>query len=182
MSIPNIRQRSVLFPLIVTLAASMVFRSPVTQASAAWLTGWTDRAPITVQNSGTTNLSNYQIKITLPSTFDYAAVQPSGADIRVTDNDGVTQLPYWVEQFSATGHSGTIWATIPTIAAGGSDTVYIYYGNPTATSQSNGAATFPMFSNFNNPAWQGLPNMPITTADETVAQVNGVFYLSLIHI
>ena len=139
--------------------ASTYQSNSVTHAtSVAWLAGWTNRAPVVVQNYGATNRFNYQVKIRLPTGFDYAKVQPSGTDIRITDRDGVTPLHYWIEQFNARAHSGTIWATVPAIAAGGSDTVYIYYGNPTATSQSNGSTTFPMFSNFNNPAWQTLPN------------------------
>lgn len=174
------RFRNILICFIFTLVSlCMPLVNFIAHAdTAAWLSGWSNRSSITINNTGPAALTNYQVKITLPSTgLDYTKVQPSGADIRITSSDGVTPLRYWIEQFSSTSRSGIIWAQMPTMASSSTSTIYLYYGNPTATSQSNGAAIFPMFSDFNNSAWQKLSNMPITTADETVAQVNGIFYI-----
>ena len=177
----NVGARFVAVIFITTLIASGVVNNhltPAASAAASWLSGWNYRSPVTIQNTGAVALSNYQVKITLPANgFDYTKAQASGADLRLTDSDGLTPLHYWTEQFSPASHTGIIWTSVPYLAAGGSSTIYVYYGNPSAVSQSNGASVFPVFSNFNNPAWQKLPNMPITTADETVAQVNGIFYI-----
>ncbi|MEM5815124.1 MAG: DUF2341 domain-containing protein [Candidatus Aenigmatarchaeota archaeon] len=60
-------------------------------------------------------------------------------DIRFTDSDGVTQLNYWQEA------DGKFWVKVPFIPANSTKTIYVYYGSPFATSQSNGDATFDYF-------------------------------------
>ena len=121
-----------------------------------WLTGWSNRSSIVVNN--TTNasaLTNYQVKVTLPSTgFDYGKLKANAADLRFTDSDGITQLKYWIEKYDATAKTGTVWVKVPTVAANANRTIYAYYCNTSATSQSDGKATFPFFSNFDNPAWK----------------------------
>ena len=42
----------------------------------------------------------------------------------------------------------TVWIKVPSLAAGGSQTVYMYYGNPTASSASDGSAVFDFFDDF----------------------------------
>jgi hypothetical protein len=42
----------------------------------------------------------------------------------------------------------TVWIKVPSLAAGGSETVYMYYGNPTASSASDGNAVFDFFDDF----------------------------------
>ncbi|MFW9879004.1 MAG: DUF2341 domain-containing protein, partial [Candidatus Thorarchaeota archaeon] len=53
-------------------------------------------------------------------------------------------LDYWIESWDNTG-SSIIWVKIPTL---GTSTIYMYYGNPTATSLSNGTNTFIFFDDF----------------------------------
>ncbi|MFH7881016.1 MAG: DUF2341 domain-containing protein, partial [Candidatus Aenigmatarchaeota archaeon] len=62
-------------------------------------------------------------------------------DIRFTDSDG-TQLNYWQEA------DGKFWVKIPSIPASSTKTIYVYYGNPYATSLSNGDNTFDFFEDF----------------------------------
>jgi hypothetical protein len=42
----------------------------------------------------------------------------------------------------------TLWIKVPSLPAGGSQTVYMYYGNPTASSASDGNAVFDFFDDF----------------------------------
>ena len=46
--------------------------------------------------------------------------------------------------------SAIVWVKIPTIPASGTTTIYMYYGNPSATDASNGPATFDFFDDFND--------------------------------
>ncbi|MFH8038560.1 MAG: DUF2341 domain-containing protein [Candidatus Aenigmatarchaeota archaeon] len=62
-------------------------------------------------------------------------------DIRFTDSDG-TQLNYWQEA------DGKFWVKVPFIRARSTKTIYLYYGNPNATSVSNGDNTFIFFDDF----------------------------------
>jgi hypothetical protein len=68
-------------------------------------------------------------------------------DIRFTDSDKITQLSYWIESGCNTA-STQIWVKVPTIPASSTKTIYVYYGNLSATSQSNGANTFIFFDDF----------------------------------
>ena len=63
------------------------------------------------------------------------------ADLRFTVADGVTPLSYWIEE-KADGDYAVIWVKIPQIPASGETTIYIYYGNSGATSESNVDETF----------------------------------------
>ncbi len=63
-------------------------------------------------------------------------------DIRFTDSDGTTLLNYWQEA------DGKFWVKVPSIPANSTKTIYVYYGNPNATSASNGDATFDFFDDF----------------------------------
>jgi hypothetical protein len=63
-------------------------------------------------------------------------------DIRFTDSDGSTLLNYWQEA------DGRFWVKVPSIPASSTKTIYVYYGNPSATSLSNGDATFEFFDDF----------------------------------
>jgi len=56
-------------------------------------------------------------------------------DIRFTDANG-NPLNYWIESGCNTANT-VIWVKVPSIPANGQVTVYMYYGNPNALSESN---------------------------------------------
>ncbi|HEX7483658.1 MAG TPA: DUF2341 domain-containing protein [Candidatus Saccharimonadales bacterium] len=169
---------------LLAVAAIVILAIVIPRAMAVdptWLAGWSNRSPIVVNNTANSSaLTNYQVKVTLPSAgFDYSKLKTGAADLRFTDSDGTTQLKFWIEKYDATAKTGTIWVKVPTVAANANRTIFAYYGNASATSQSDGKATFPFFSNFDNPAWKELPSLPVAAqnADETVALVNNKFYI-----
>ena len=94
---------------------------------------WDYRIPITVTHSGST-LINYDVLVEV----DTAALITAGkmksdcADLRVTDANKTTLLDHWIESGCNTS-STQIWAQAPSIPDGGK-IIYIYYGNPSATS------------------------------------------------
>jgi hypothetical protein len=57
-------------------------------------------------------------------------------DIRFTDSDGSTLLNYWQET------DGRFWVKVPSIPESSTKTIYVYYGNPSATSMSSVQNTF----------------------------------------
>jgi hypothetical protein len=109
---------------------------------------WAYRRPITISNTQNNTLTDYQVNV----IFNTASLISSGkmrsdcGDIRFTDSDGITLLNYWLESGCNTT-STKIWVKVPSIPSG-SKTIYVYYGNPSATSQSNGGATFIFFDDF----------------------------------
>ena len=99
---------------------------------------WTYRKSIKIQpNYGTPAGIDYQVQI--PITYD-SDMQTDFADIRFTDNDGITLLDYWLESYIAST-SAVFWVEIadelnvPVI-------IYMYYGNSEVSTTSNGTATF----------------------------------------
>jgi hypothetical protein len=58
------------------------------------------------------------------------------ADIRFIDGTTEQELPYWIESSTA-GSLATVW-----LKTGPTNTIYLYYGNSTATSSSNIISTF----------------------------------------
>jgi len=114
----------------------------------AWFdSSWPYRKAITITNSGS-SLSDYPVKITLDTASLVSAgkLRSDGGDIRFTDSDGTTLLNYWIESGINTSTT-VIWVKVPSILAG-SKTIYFYYGNPQATSQSNGVNVFSFFDDF----------------------------------
>lgn len=106
------------------------------KVSAAWFNdSWQYRKTINIGYSGAS--SNVQVKIF--SNYDISSLVTAGKlqadldDIRFTDAMG-KNISYWIED--ATNNSVDIWALIPSVARTGS-LLYMYYGNPSATSASS---------------------------------------------
>jgi hypothetical protein len=100
----------------------------------AWYdAAYTYRRAITVDNTGlATTLSQFQVQISLTSgNFDFTKPLTDGSDLRVTDSDQVTLIPYWVQAYDHVGQTATIWVRVPSIAASSTHTIYLYYGNAT---------------------------------------------------
>ena len=92
---------------------------------------WKHRRMITINNkANSSELIDYQVKVTLNSNnFDFAEAKTDGSDIRVTDTDGVTLIPYFIASYNLAGESATLWVKVPNIPASSEKTIYIYYGN-----------------------------------------------------
>lgn len=72
--------------------------------------------------------------------FDKA--NSNGSDIRFTDSDGASELDYYLENYGS--NSMSAWAKIPFIPANTVKTIYIYYGNSSATSSSDQSSVIPI--------------------------------------
>jgi len=103
---------------------------------------WTRRKLVSITNSGSA-LTNYQVKLTVAYDSD---MQADFDDLRFTSSNGTTELSYWLES-KTNSSTATIWVKIPSLASG-SNTIYVYYGNASAASASNGDNTFVFFDDF----------------------------------
>ena len=131
---------------------ALVVLLPLTSHAQAtlWLSpNWQYRNPITITNTSGSALTNFQVDVTLGSSFAFANAIANGSDVRMTASDGVTQLPFWIESWNPSGQTASIWVQVPSVPTSGA-TVYLYYGNPAATSASNGNATFMFFDDFDS--------------------------------
>jgi len=149
----------------------------------SWLTGWKYRKAHTIVGSTAGAVTDYQIRITV----HYGSGTDSGehvylngkcrtdfGDIRFTESDGVTELPYWIEE-KVDGNYAIIWVKVPSIPAYPNGTViYIYYGNPDATTTSNGDATFLYWNDFEGETVGSPPSdMTVKSGSWTVVTVDG---------
>jgi len=112
------------------------------------LSGFNYRIPITIKENSGENLIDYQILVTLntQSLISQGKMRNDCGDIRFTDSDGITLLNYWIESGCNTQNT-RIWVKV-NIPASSTKTIYLYYGNPSATSLSNAANTFDYFFSF----------------------------------
>ena len=114
----------------------------------AWLSGWGYRQAINISNTAG-NLTNYQVKIDLNSSnvgsnFNWSN---NGSDIRFT-NSTDDLLNFWIESWNSTGQEATIWVNVTSLPNNTNTTIYMYYGNPSASSASDGEAVFEFFDDF----------------------------------
>ncbi|MCD6368074.1 MAG: DUF2341 domain-containing protein, partial [Candidatus Aenigmarchaeota archaeon] len=129
------------------------------------------RMPITISSSN--NLNNYQVLVVLtPGNFDYSHANSDGSDIRFTDEDKVSSLSHWIEEWNY-GSTSKIWVKVPTIPSG-SKTIYMYYGNQSSpvTSESDGDSTFLFFDDFSSNSLSVSPGDPIK-AVEPIPKISG---------
>jgi hypothetical protein len=109
---------------------------------------WTHSDTITITENSGYDLSDYQILVELnASNFDFSQAESDGADIRFAERDN-TLLSYWIEMWNSTAGNATVWVKVPSIPAGGTATIRMWYGNVGATSESNGTAVFILFDDF----------------------------------
>jgi len=121
-----------------------------------WLTGWSYRKKITIQENAGQDLTDYQIKITVHYGFGTDSdgdiylggkCRSDFGDIRFTAGDGKTLLSYWMEE-KVDGDYAIFWVKVPSIPANGTSDIYIYYGNSGATYAGSGDDTFLFFDDF----------------------------------
>jgi hypothetical protein len=112
----------------------------------AWLNpAWSKRYSITVDNSGSGSaVMHYQTAITISGAAYTAVVATAKADLsdlRVTDSDGTTLLQFALEGKDTTNSKIYLLVKVPAIAAGGTRTIYVYYGNAGASTVSSYTTT-----------------------------------------
>ena len=113
------------------------------------------RRKITITEQSGSDLTDYQVLIELNSTnFDFSHAQTNGEDIRFTDANG-NLLPYWIEEWDSVNEKAKVWVKVPEIPANSEIEIYMYYGNPTIASASDGDATFDLFDDFEKYGYNG---------------------------
>lgn len=166
--------------LIVLIAVPATFWYQARHAKAAWWNeDWMYRQKMQLTNSSGSTLSDFQMMITI----DTAALISAGkmqtttcADIRFTDSNG-QMLNYWIEENNpGCGNAATkVWVKVPSVYNGTNATsVYMYYGNPSASATQDGNKVFDFFDDFsgNLSKWNSPSCGSMSTASG-VMQWNG---------
>jgi|GEM_PF-5524396 len=98
-----------------------------------WDNTWVHRARVYIDNHENCDvLYDFPIPVHVPYRD---SMQPNFDDIRFTDLNG-NPLQYWIEEFKPSIYAG-VWVRVPEIPA--ALNIYIYYGNPCASSESEAA-------------------------------------------
>lgn len=124
------------------------------------LSGYRYRKPIIILGSDEP-VYHYQVALAIGESDETAAydlhceqrVRGDFADLRITGPDGLTILPHYLENIvgAAPARLAIVWIKIPYLPPQGL-TLYLYYGNPTAPSISDGKAVFDFFDAFDGSA------------------------------
>ncbi|MBN1996393.1 DUF2341 domain-containing protein [candidate division KSB1 bacterium] len=135
-------KRSYLYFFIVIIALGLN-----TPANGWWDTQWLFRAGFAVNNPTGQVLTDYQVKYTIDTATLITAgkMNTDASDMRFADAADL-KLDYWIESGVNTA-STIVWVKIPTLPTG-LTTIYMYYGNPVASGESNGDAVFVFFDHF----------------------------------
>ena len=111
-----------------------------------WNASWSRKRPIHINNTGGSALTDYQVMLNI--TYD-SDMNSDFSDIRIVNETSGETVPYWIED-KVDGSWCKIWFNASYIPANSwcNDTYYLYYGNPSASSASDGDATFEFFDDF----------------------------------
>lgn len=144
-----------ILPLIIILGNFLFL--PVQKIHAdGWLTGFSYRKEIMIAGQSGAG-TDYQVKLFVGETsgaegedFDlegHATDFPN--DIKFTDNDGFTELSYWVESITGTAPDqlATVWIKISD-NLDSNQSIYVYYGNEGQANSGSGDDTFILFDDF----------------------------------
>ncbi|MDD5472580.1 MAG: DUF2341 domain-containing protein [Candidatus Methanoperedens sp.] len=130
---------------VLIIASLAVTGAAIPSLSNSGGGSWQYQRDITISNTGGV-LSDYQVLVSLTSGNFPTNAQNNGTDIRFTDVSGA-ELSYWIESWDYSSRTAKIWVKVTSIASG-STTIRMYYGNPSATTMSNGDGTFVFFDDF----------------------------------
>jgi site-specific recombinase XerD len=141
-----------------------------TFTSPAGLAGWIHRKSITISNGSGGTLTSYQtrIEVNTATLVSQGKMQSDCGDMRFTESDGTTSVPFWIE----TGCNTTttvVWLK-PASLASGSNTVYMYYDNSYASDGQSGSDVFAFFDDFTS---SGIDTTKWTLTNSTGFTVSG---------
>ncbi|MCX6802538.1 MAG: DUF2341 domain-containing protein [Candidatus Diapherotrites archaeon] len=141
-------------------------------SQAWWNSSWGYRKPVTINNTGNSNtLTNYQVFVNV--SFVSGKMKSDFNDLRFYDHDSNTALSYWIENYVASSDAN-VWVKVPSIPASSNKTIYMYYENGSATSDSNAEAVMLVYDDFasGTEAWTG----PVCTG-YSLSNSSGTAYL-----
>jgi len=126
---------------MVPLLTMVSTTSTVSANPGWWDSSWSYRRVITISPL---NPENFQIRVDIPS----AIAKSDYPSIRFLENESSGPLPYWIERNEGS-YLSVAWVRR---LENSDNTIYMYYGNGSATSAENGDNTFLFFDDFGNNA------------------------------
>ena len=127
------------------------------ETSSDWYSAdWNYRKSVNISGSPSV-LADFQVLMTVNTAvlMSDGKMSLDCSDLRFIGSDGKGELNYWIES-GCNSPDTKIWVKVPFIPISGT-TIYMYYGNSSAQSVSNGEKTFEFFDDFKNGSdkWTG---------------------------
>jgi len=123
-----------------------------------WDSDWNYRKQLTI-SAGTGAGTDYQIKLNIGESSGSSGadfhleghIQSDFDDLRFVDDDDATELSYWIEEITGTSPNQTaaVWVKVQDDLDSDVN-IFVYYGNDSAISASNGGNTFMFFDDFDD--------------------------------
>jgi len=141
--------------LFIGLAIFLLTKPKETEAGW-WNETWMYRREIQISNSNGSDLQDFQVSFVIDtaSLITSGKMESTCNDLRVTDWSG-NVLPHWIEENNPGCNSAStrVWVKVPTVYDGTNSTsVFVYYGNSSASNIENGDNVFEFFDDFNGTA------------------------------
>jgi len=136
--------------------------------------GWSKRIPINLSVSSGSTPQDYQVLINISHQ---AGMNSSFNDLRfISYNDNTTELDYWIERKSD-GDWANIWIEFSdSIDTGNKTRAWLYFGNPNATSVSNGTQTFLFFNDFTSDSLTGTASSDPLEKYEDFTEISNIAF------
>ena len=126
--------------------------------------GWQYRMTITITNNNSSAYTNFEVRdsVNTQVLIIGGKMKADCGDIRFTDTL-CNPLNYFVE--SGINTTGTIiWVKVSNLPSSGTRTIWMYYGNPAAVTQSSSNNTFAFYEGFDNNTLGRFGTGPVCSA------------------
>ncbi len=161
------------------LTTSTANQVTLSQTANWYNPAWGYRKMITFNNTQAAigvapgTLNNFPVLVQLNSNnFNFSDAQSQGQDIRFTELDGVTALPYEIDTWNSTNQTASIWVNMPTIDANTTNEgLYMYYDNPSAADGQDATA---VWGSSYQGVWHLNQSGPSTSKDSSSASNTGL--------
>jgi hypothetical protein len=117
------------------------------EAGAQGYSGWAHHRNITLNTSATGadvsgNVDKFPVGINLSAAnFDFSQAKDDGSDLRFSTAAGAV-LPYQIESWDKAAQTAAVWVKVDVKGNDASQAVSMHWGNPGATSESDGTKVF----------------------------------------
>jgi hypothetical protein len=103
-----------------------------------WDNDWEKRSEITITETSGTTLTNFSLLLTIPYDSD---MNSDFSDLRFTLDNHNTELNYWIES-KTDSVEAKVWILFPTLPANLNTSIFMYYDNNLASTNSNFNSAF----------------------------------------
>lgn len=135
---------------LVRLGLALALIAVPVASQAWWNEEWNfrkeitfDLTPTAADIAGTPTDIPVLIRLHIGNFNYFADTRPDGSDLRFLAADDQTPLKFHIERYDPQTQMAFIWVLLPRLAGGtNTEKIYLYYGNPDATSAADSAGTY----------------------------------------